>query len=122
MDPQKTKQIHQNQNSPPNPPKGTLCYAIVLPGRKSGFRPNFGRTATGKEPKSALRPAPGRRTDFQFFPGISLAKIRSGSPISGPEPLLRSIEYNASQGPGRIAALLGPIQEGGPGFNPGDHI
>ncbi len=35
----------------------TLCYAIMLPGR-AGNRPSgpdFGRTATGKAPNSALR-------------------------------------------------------------------
>ena len=29
------------QNSPPNPPKGSLCYAILLAGRKSAFRAGF---------------------------------------------------------------------------------
>jgi hypothetical protein len=33
-----------------------LCYAVVLPGRKSAFRAGFGRTATGQSQKSALRP------------------------------------------------------------------
>jgi hypothetical protein len=47
----------------------TLCYAIMLPGRKSAFRAGFCRTATGKAPKSALRPAFGRpEPDFGAFP------------------------------------------------------
>ncbi len=52
----------------------TLCYAIVLPGRKSAFRAGFWRTATGKAPKSALRPADRCR----YFPG-------SSPPKSGPQ-------------------------------------
>ncbi len=37
----------------------TLCCAIVLPGRKSGFRAGFDRILVGKTSKSALRPAGG---------------------------------------------------------------
>ena len=60
--------------------------------RPSG--PDFGRTATGKEPKSALRPAEGRPEDrFRCFPGSSPAKIRPGRQIYGPEALLRDIQY-----------------------------
>ncbi len=56
--------------------------------------PDFGRTATGKAPKSELRPAEGRPEDpFRCFPVSSPAKIWPGSLISGPEALLRNIEY-----------------------------
>ena len=58
---------------------------------------DFGRTATGKAPKSALRPAFGRpECRFRCFPGSSPAKILPGRPISGPEALLRNIEYDPS--------------------------
>ena len=54
----------------------TLCYAIVLPGRKSSFRVGF-------PPDSSLQsirigPSTGRRTDFEALP-ISIR------PKSGPE-------------------------------------
>ncbi len=74
----------------------TLCYTIVPPGRKSArpSGPDFGRTATGKRPKSALRPALCRPEGrFKCFPGSSPAKIRPGRPIYGPEALLSNIEY-----------------------------
>ncbi len=32
---------HSSQTPPHNPPKDTLCYAIVLPGRKSAFQAGF---------------------------------------------------------------------------------
>ncbi len=54
----------------------TVFYAIVLPGRKSGFRAGVGRMLVGKASKSALRPA-------------------NGSPISSPEALVRNIGYIA---------------------------
>ncbi len=55
---------------------------------------DFGRIATGKSLKSALRPAGGRPEGrFRCFPGRSPAKIRPGRPIYGPEALLRDIEY-----------------------------
>ena len=42
--------------------------------------PDFGRTATGKSPKLAIRPAFGRPEGrFQCLPGSSPAKIRPGS-------------------------------------------
>ncbi len=54
--------------------------------------PDFGRTAIGKTPKWALRLAEGRPEGrFRCFPGSSLAKIKPGSPISGPEALLCNI-------------------------------
>ena len=70
-------------------------------GRSSGFGPeigppggnrtsrlDFGRTATGKEPTSALRPAESRpEMRFRFFPGSSPAKIRPGRPSYGLETL-----------------------------------
>ena len=63
---------------------------IELPGRiLAGLLP-------GKQ-ESALRPAEGRPEDrFRCFPGSSPAKIRPGSPISGPEALMRNIEYKVS--------------------------
>ena len=40
------------------------------------------------------RPAFGRPEDrFRCFPGSSPAEIRPGRPISGPEALLRNVEY-----------------------------
>ncbi len=65
------------------------CFRAV--NRPSG--PDFGRTATGKTSKSVLGPAFGRSEGrFWCFPGSSPAKIRPGSPISGPEALLRDME------------------------------
>jgi hypothetical protein len=56
--------------------------------------PDFGRTATGKAPKSPLRPAFGRpQSRFRRFPGSSPAKIQPGRLIYGPEALLHNIEY-----------------------------
>ncbi len=54
----------------------TLCYAIVLPGRKSGFRTGFGPDSSRKTYNSALRPIlrlsltesgrnPARKPDFR---------------------------------------------------------
>jgi hypothetical protein len=61
----------------------TRCYAIVLPGRKSGFRAGFWRYCYWERPKSALRPAFGRpESRFRCFPGSSTAKIQPGRPIS----------------------------------------
>ncbi len=72
----------------------TLCYAIVPPGRESAFRAGFGPDCFRKEPRSALRPAEGRLEGrFRCFPTSSPAKIRPGRPISGPEALLRNMEY-----------------------------
>ena len=72
---------------------GDLCYAIVLPGRKSAFRAGFWpdcfRESTEIGPG---RPKAGRRADFGAFPGSRLAKIRPGRPIYSPEALLRNIE------------------------------
>ncbi len=66
-----------------------LCFRAG--NRPSG--PDFGRTATGNTPKSALRPAFDRPEDrFRCFPDSSPAKIRPGRPISGPEAVLRNIE------------------------------
>ncbi len=65
-------------------PEFTLCYTIMLPGRKSAFRGGF-----------------------SCFPGSSPAKIRLARPISGPEALLRNIEYVV------FAGL--PLSPNGPG-------
>ncbi len=56
--------------------------------------PDFGRTATGKSPTSALRPADGLPEGrFQFFPGSSPAKIRPGRPTFGPEALSLAVHW-----------------------------
>ena len=82
--------------------QGTLGDAIVLPGRKS----DFFRTATGKAPKSALRPAEGRpEGQFRCVPGSSPATIRRGVPIYGPEALLRNTPYD-EDGPGSRCTRL----------------
>ncbi len=75
---------------------GTPCYAIVLPGRKSDFRDGFGPdcyregTEIGPPAPAGRRPAGG---PISVFPGSSPAKILSGKPISGPEPLSRTIVH-----------------------------
>ena len=75
-------------------------YCFRAGNRSSG--PDFRETAIGKTPKSVLRPAEGRaESRFRFFPGSSPAKIRPGSPIYGPEALLRNIEYPV----GKITAV-----------------
>ena len=71
----------------PSPDPCTRCYAIVLPGRKSGFRAGF-RPDSNREslkigPPSGRRPAGG--------PMLKLSRFRS--PISGPETLLHNIGY-----------------------------
>ncbi len=51
------------------PLKITLCYAILLPGRKSGVGPDIGRILIGKTSKSALQPTAGLpEADFEAFP------------------------------------------------------
>jgi hypothetical protein len=66
------------------------CFRAV--NRPSG--PDFGRTATGKTPKSAFRLGFGRpEAAFLCFPGFSPAKIRPGRPISGPESLLPNTKW-----------------------------
>ncbi len=62
------------------PPEGTLCYAIVPPGWKSGFgfgfRPDFSRGNIKTDPPAGL-------ADFEVLPiGIR--------PISGPEARFRA--------------------------------
>ena len=75
----------------------TLCYAIVLPGRKlafwAGFWPDCHRERTESGPAAGRRPSAGRRADFGAFPVAVRPKIRPGRPISGPEALLRNIMY-----------------------------
>ncbi len=64
------------------------CFRAVH--RPSG--PDFGRTATGKTPKLALRPAFGRPEGrCRCFPGSSPAQIQPGRPISVQEALMRNI-------------------------------
>jgi hypothetical protein len=73
--PQKDKNIHD-----------ILCFAIVLPGRKSAFRARFWpdchreRTENGPEGRS------------RWFPRSIPAKIQPGRPIFGPEALLRKTD------------------------------
>ncbi len=74
----------------PNPywdPTITLCYAIVLPGRKPAFRAGFCRTATGKALRLVLRPAFGRPEGrfrlFQYGPDPARkSDFRPGSTIA----------------------------------------
>ena len=72
-----------------------VCHAIVLPGRTSAFRAGFWpdsyRESTEIGHPAGRRPAGGGR--YRYFPGSSPAKIRPGRSISGPEALLRIIEY-----------------------------
>jgi hypothetical protein len=65
----------------------TLCYTVVLPGRKSDFRAGFWPDCYRERTEiSALRPAFGRPEGrFRFFHGSSPATIRPGRPISAPE-------------------------------------
>ena len=60
--------------------------------------PDLGRTATWKTRESAIRPALGKPEGrLRIFPGSSLAKIRPGGlisgPESGPESLLCTLEH-----------------------------
>ncbi len=58
-----------------------ICYATVVPGRKSGFRAGFRPDSSRASLKPALRPAEGGL--FQGFPDSNLAEIRTGGLISG---------------------------------------
>ncbi len=72
-------------------PEGRSYSMLPAVNRPSGQ--DFGRTATGKPPKSDLRPAFGRpEGGFRCFPSSSPAKIRPGRLIPGPEAPLRNIE------------------------------
>ncbi len=70
----------------------TFGYAIMLPGRKSDFRAGFRLNSNLKNLKIGA-PA-GRRATFEAFPQ-NPTKIRSGSPIFGPEELVRNIGHVA---------------------------
>ncbi len=66
----------------------TLCYEVMAPGRKSGFRLDFGRILIGSASKSDLRPAERRQEDqFWCFADWKPAEIQHGNQISGPEAL-----------------------------------
>ncbi len=73
---------------------GILCYTIVFPGRKSGFRSgcrqdsNQDSIKTG--PPAGRRPAGG---PIVMFSQLESNQIRPGNPICGPEALLRNIWY-----------------------------
>jgi hypothetical protein len=107
--PERTPEGPERPRRAPNDPKTAKLVPGTAGGRtiwdvfyftqwcfRAGNRPSgpdFGWTATGKALKSALRPSEGRpEGQFWRFPGSSPAKIRPGSPISGPESLLRNIE------------------------------
>jgi hypothetical protein len=69
-----------------------LCYALVLPGRKLGFRAGF-RANSNREcfkinPPAGPRPAGGPILRLQ-----NPTQILPGSPISGPDALLCNIGY-----------------------------
>ncbi len=68
--------------------KFNLSYAIRLPGRKSAFRVEFWPECYVETTEI------GPPAHFRFFPGGSPAKIWPGMLISGPEALLRNIEYH----------------------------
>ena len=92
--------------SQPGLPSAPRSYLLSAARSASGNLPSgqdFGRTATGKAPKSALRPAFGRPEGRLWcFPDISPAKIRPERPIYGPEALLRNIEYQLTTGFGPL--------------------
>ncbi len=69
----------------------TLCYAIVLPARRSTFRAGI---FPDYRESTEIGPAAGLQGRFRFFPGGSPANIRPERPIHGSEALLRNIEYN----------------------------
>ncbi len=66
----------------------TPCYAIVLPGQKSGSRAAF-RTHSNQE-VIKIGPQAGRRPAGGLILKLSRFRIRPGNPISGPEALLRN--------------------------------
>ncbi len=75
----------------PAPKKCTLCYAIVLPGRKSAFRAGFWPDCYRESDRN--RPSGRPEGRFGYFPGSGPAKIRPGKLICGPEALLRNTEH-----------------------------
>ncbi len=70
----------------------TLCYAIVLPGWKSGFRAGF-RSESSRESLKIGPPAGLRQPQGQFLSFPDQNPAEPGSPISGPEALLRNMGY-----------------------------
>ncbi len=86
-------EVHRTRRALRHPPRCLLyvmLYCFRDGNRPSG--PDFGRTATGNTPKSALRPAFGRPEGrFPCFPN-SPAKIWPGRPMSAPEALSRDIK------------------------------
>jgi hypothetical protein len=67
----------------------TLCYAIVLPGRKSCFWARL-RLDSSRESLQIGLPSAGHRTEFEAFPFESGRKP-ARKPDSGPEALLHNI-------------------------------
>ncbi len=85
--------VHKPPLGPASSAAGILyvtqsCFRAI--NRPSG--PDFGRTATGKTPKSALRPAFGRRAGFGAFP----VAVR---PKSGPEGRFTARKHYCVTGP-----------------------
>ncbi len=83
------------QNKSKNKGKCTLCYTIMIPGRKSAFRAGFWpgchRESTEMGPPAGKA---GRRADFGSFPVAVRPKTRPGRPIYGPEALARNIDQD----------------------------
>jgi hypothetical protein len=71
----------------------TLCYVLVLPGRKSAFRVGFWPACCRESTEIGAFGQP--EGPVRCSPGSSPAEIRSGMPIYGPEALLHNIEYVA---------------------------
>ncbi len=80
----------------------TVCYAIVLSGRKSGFRAGF-RPDSSRESLKIGPPAGG---PILRLSQLESGRIKPGSPISNPEALLRNVRYMILSGAHRPEALL----------------
>ncbi len=75
-------------NTRPECGVSTLCYTMVI----AGLKFDCGWILIWKTSQSALRPAEGRPEGrFRGCPDQNPVEIRHGSPISGPEALLRNI-------------------------------
>jgi hypothetical protein len=85
----------------------SIYYEIVPPGRKSGFRVGFRPDASRESlkigPLASRRPAGG---PLLRFPHQNPAESRPGSPISGPEALLRDIGFAGALGRGDLYSLF----------------
>ncbi len=83
----------------PQTNSSTLCYAIVLPGRKSGFRAGSGKHRN----RPSGRPSAGRTADFEAFP------IRNRA-TSSPEARCPARKHNIGWDPSfpSVIFLSGP--------------